>query len=97
MNVLSKQFKIKHFLEGRIMNAKSPWPFSEVRQRPPFAPLLRDKRTSDAPLPSFLIYEYTAYLRASSLPELSRSHCRNLSNTRLVLLILAVTKERGET
>jgi hypothetical protein len=25
-----------------------------------FAPLLGDKRTSNAPLPSFLIYEYTA-------------------------------------
>ena len=34
-------------------------PFAEVRQRP-LSWLLGDKRTSDAPLPSFLIYEYTA-------------------------------------
>jgi hypothetical protein len=42
------------------MNAKSPCGPSRNPTTSAFAPLLGDKRTSDAPLPSFLIYEYTA-------------------------------------
>jgi hypothetical protein len=47
-------------LEGRIMNAKSPCGPSRKTDNVRFRAAVGDKRTSDAPLPSFLIYEYTA-------------------------------------
>jgi hypothetical protein len=46
-------------LEGRIMNAKSPCGPSRKSDNVRFRAAVGE-RTSDAPLPSFLIYEYTA-------------------------------------